>query len=173
MAKTSPLEFIRQVQTETRKVVWPTRRETVMTAVMVMIMTTLLAIFFLGVDAFFVISGWLITWKLLDEKNRHGSIGLRRFWTARARRLMPASVCVLIAVGVAWPLAGIDVDPRGENAPTIEIMLGDAAQANSRHLTHTVAKTRTVKIILSASGEADGLEIEDAEDRTTILRFEN
>ena len=63
----------------------------------------------LGVDAFFVISGWLITWKLLDEKNRHGSIALRRFWTARARRLMPASVCVLIAVGVAWPLAGIDV----------------------------------------------------------------
>ena len=53
MAKTNPVEFIRQVQTETRKVVWPTRRETVMTAVMVMIMTTLLGIFFLGVDAGF------------------------------------------------------------------------------------------------------------------------
>ena len=53
MAKTSPIEFIRQVQTETRKVVWPTRRETVMTAVMVVIMTTLLAVFFLAVDAGF------------------------------------------------------------------------------------------------------------------------
>ncbi len=53
MAKTTPIEFIRQVQTETRKVAWPTRRETVMTGVMVMIMTTLLALFFLGVDAFF------------------------------------------------------------------------------------------------------------------------
>ena len=53
MAKTNPVEFIRQVQTETRKVVWPTRRETVMTAVMVMIMTTLLGVFFLGVDAVF------------------------------------------------------------------------------------------------------------------------
>ena len=53
MAKTTPIEFIRQVQTETRKVAWPTRRETVMTGVIVMIMTTLLAIFFLGVDAFF------------------------------------------------------------------------------------------------------------------------
>ena len=53
MARTSPIEFIRQVRAETTKVVWPTRRETVMTAVMVVIMTTLLAIFFLGVDAFF------------------------------------------------------------------------------------------------------------------------
>jgi preprotein translocase subunit SecE len=53
VAKTSPIEFIQQVRTETKKVVWPTRRETIMTGVMVMIMTTLLAIFFLGVDAFF------------------------------------------------------------------------------------------------------------------------
>ena len=53
MAKTTPLEFIRQVQTETRKIVWPSRRETIMTGVMVMIMTTVLAIFFLGVDAVF------------------------------------------------------------------------------------------------------------------------
>ncbi|NIJ20689.1 preprotein translocase subunit SecE [Sphingomonas naasensis] len=53
MAKTSPLEFIRQVQAETRKVVWPTRRETIMTGVMVLIMATLLGVFFLGVDSFF------------------------------------------------------------------------------------------------------------------------
>ena len=53
MAKTTPLEFIRQVQAETRKVVWPTRRETVMTGVMVMIMTTLLAVFFFAIDSVF------------------------------------------------------------------------------------------------------------------------
>ena len=53
MAKTGPLEFIREVQAETKKVVWPTRRETVMTAVMVMIMATLLGVFFLGVDSAF------------------------------------------------------------------------------------------------------------------------
>ncbi|KQM63261.1 preprotein translocase subunit SecE [Sphingomonas sp. Leaf17] len=53
MAKTSPIEFIRQVQTETKKVVWPTRRETVMTGVMVVIMTTILAVFFLAVDSMF------------------------------------------------------------------------------------------------------------------------
>lgn len=53
MAKTSPVEFMRQVQAETRKVVWPTRRETIMTAVMVFIMASLLGIFFFGVDRFF------------------------------------------------------------------------------------------------------------------------
>ena len=53
MAKTSPGEFIRQVRAETAKVVWPTRKETITTAIMVLIMTTLLAIFFFGVDSLF------------------------------------------------------------------------------------------------------------------------
>ena len=53
MAKVSIGEFARQVRTETAKVVWPTRQETVTTAVMVVIMTTLLGIFFFGVDSAF------------------------------------------------------------------------------------------------------------------------
>ena len=53
MAKVTPGEFIRQVRAETAKVSWPTRRETITTAVMVVIMTTLLAVFFFGVDSFF------------------------------------------------------------------------------------------------------------------------
>ncbi|MFK3888991.1 MULTISPECIES: preprotein translocase subunit SecE [Sphingomonas] len=53
MAKTTPIEFIRQVRTETAKVVWPTGRETVMTGVMVVVMTTVLALFFLSVDSIF------------------------------------------------------------------------------------------------------------------------
>jgi preprotein translocase subunit SecE len=53
VAKTSPVEFIRQVRAETRKVIWPSRRETVMTAVMVVIMTVMLGLFFFGVDQFF------------------------------------------------------------------------------------------------------------------------
>jgi preprotein translocase subunit SecE len=53
VAKTSPTEFVKQVQTEARKIVWPTRRETIMTGVMVMIMTTLLGLFFLGIDSVF------------------------------------------------------------------------------------------------------------------------
>ena len=51
--KTSPFEFINQVRAETRKVIWPTRRETVMTGVMVMIMTAILAVFFFGIDTMF------------------------------------------------------------------------------------------------------------------------
>jgi preprotein translocase subunit SecE len=53
VAKTNPLEFMRQVQAETAKVVWPSRKETVMTGVMVLIMASLLGLFFLGVDSVF------------------------------------------------------------------------------------------------------------------------
>ena len=53
MARTSPGEFIRQVRAETAKIVWPSRRETIMTGVMVMIMTTLLGVFFVGIDSLF------------------------------------------------------------------------------------------------------------------------
>ncbi|WP_310530990.1 preprotein translocase subunit SecE [Novosphingobium sp.] len=62
MAKTSPGEFVRQVQTEARKVVWPSRQETVTTAIFVAIMMTMLAVFFLGVDTIFgKIVAWLLT----------------------------------------------------------------------------------------------------------------
>ncbi|MEA1014708.1 preprotein translocase subunit SecE [Sphingomonas sp. LY54] len=53
MAKVSPGEFLRQVRAETAKVVWPTRKETMTTAIMVVIMTTLLGLFFFGVDSAF------------------------------------------------------------------------------------------------------------------------
>src|SRR3954464_8158634 len=52
---------------------------------------------FLGVDLFFVISGYLITSLLLGEYRKAGRIDLLRFWLRRARRLLPA-VGVLIAV---------------------------------------------------------------------------
>lgn len=50
MAKTNPLQFMQQVRAETAKVVWPNRREVLMTTVMVFIMATLTAIFFFLVD---------------------------------------------------------------------------------------------------------------------------
>lgn len=53
MAKTNPIQFMQQVKAETAKVVWPTRKETIMTGVMVLIMASLLGVFFLGVDAMF------------------------------------------------------------------------------------------------------------------------
>jgi preprotein translocase subunit SecE len=50
MARTNPLQFIQQVRSEVSKVVWPTRREVLLTTVMVFIMATLTAIFFALVD---------------------------------------------------------------------------------------------------------------------------
>jgi preprotein translocase subunit SecE len=58
MAKTNPGEFLRQVRVEASKIHWPSRQETVTTAIFVGIMTVLLATFFLGVDALF---GWIVT----------------------------------------------------------------------------------------------------------------
>jgi peptidoglycan/LPS O-acetylase OafA/YrhL len=56
---------------------------------------------FVGVDVFFVISGFLITGMLWRETGRTGTVSLRRFWAARARRLLPASVLVGIITAVA------------------------------------------------------------------------
>lgn len=50
MAQTNPLQFIQQVRSEVSKVVWPSRREVLLTTVMVFIMATLTAIFFALVD---------------------------------------------------------------------------------------------------------------------------
>ena len=46
-------QFVAQVRAETAKVAWPTSRETMMTTVMVIIMTSILGIFFFGVDSIF------------------------------------------------------------------------------------------------------------------------
>ena len=56
---------------------------------------------FVGVDVFFVISGFLITGHLLREVNQTGSIRLGRFWSRRIARLLPDSFLVLLVVAVA------------------------------------------------------------------------
>lgn len=50
MARTNPMQFMQQVRAEVAKVVWPNRRETTITTIMVFIMAALFAIFFFGVD---------------------------------------------------------------------------------------------------------------------------
>jgi preprotein translocase subunit SecE len=50
MATTNPFKFMQEVRSEVSKVIWPTRREVLLTTVMVFIMATLTAIFFAIVD---------------------------------------------------------------------------------------------------------------------------
>jgi peptidoglycan/LPS O-acetylase OafA/YrhL len=59
---------------------------------------------FLGVDVFFVLSGFLITSLLLDELGRRGRIALAAFWIRRARRLLPALIVMVLAVVAARTL---------------------------------------------------------------------
>ncbi|EPD86440.1 hypothetical protein HMPREF1529_00492 [Microbacterium sp. oral taxon 186 str. F0373] len=62
---------------------------------------------FVGVDVFFVISGFLITSLLLREHDRTGRIALLAFWSRRARRLLPAlAVVVTVSASVAWLVGG-------------------------------------------------------------------
>lgn len=57
---------------------------------------------FMTVSMFFTLSGFLITRLLVQERQRTGTIGVRRFYGRRFRRLLPASLVVLLGVAVAW-----------------------------------------------------------------------
>ena len=60
---------------------------------------------YVGVDVFFVISGFLITGLLLREIEKSGTLSITRFYSRRAKRLLPMTVIVLGAVVlVSWPL---------------------------------------------------------------------
>ncbi|TWH74203.1 acyltransferase family protein [Modestobacter roseus] len=56
---------------------------------------------YVGVDVFFVVSGFLITGHLLREVERNGRVRLGHFWARRARRLLPAALLVLLSTAVA------------------------------------------------------------------------
>lgn len=59
---------------------------------------------YIGVDVFFVISGFLITSHLLREVDRSGGVRLRDFWARRIRRLLPAALLVLLCSALATVL---------------------------------------------------------------------
>jgi peptidoglycan/LPS O-acetylase OafA/YrhL len=74
---------------------------------------------FLGVDVFFVLSGFLITDLLVAQYNRDGRLILRDFWVRRARRLLPALGLVLVTV-----TAAVTVFEPGELAALRDALLG-------------------------------------------------
>jgi peptidoglycan/LPS O-acetylase OafA/YrhL len=66
---------------------------------------------YLGVDFFFVLSGFLITGLLVGETDRRGTIGLRSFWFRRARRLLPAVMLLLLVLSLYTWLGGPNITP--------------------------------------------------------------
>ncbi|PZE84121.1 acyltransferase family protein [Curtobacterium sp. MCBD17_032] len=77
---------------------------------------------FVGVDAFFVVSGFLITGQLVRELRHRGGVDLPAFWARRARRLVPSALVVLTVTGVAAVL----LSPR-EDWPTLGLHLAASA----------------------------------------------
>src|ERR1700733_7988822 len=63
---------------------------------------------FLGVETFFVLSGFLITSLLVAEWRRHSTIALRAFWCRRARRLLPALFCLVAVIGIYYATTAVD-----------------------------------------------------------------
>jgi len=78
--------------------------------------STWLSAGFLGVEVFFVISGYLITLLLISEKERTGRVRLGQFWFRRARRLLPA--LFLMMGGLAIYMAVFDRRPMGQARST-------------------------------------------------------
>jgi peptidoglycan/LPS O-acetylase OafA/YrhL len=73
---------------------------------------------FLGVEVFFVISGYLITALLLAEWHKKGRIGLKDFWLRRARRLLPA-LYVLLVVSLTYAVVFMPSEVAGMRADAI------------------------------------------------------
>ena len=93
---------------------------------------------FIGVDVFFVLSGFLITSLLLDELGRTGRIDLPGFWVRRARRLLPALIVMVLAVVVLRelfpsnrpPPCATTPSPRSSGLPT-----GSSSSADTDYFT--------------------------------------
>ena len=62
-----------------------------------------------GVQAFFVLSGFLITFLLLKEKLKHGDVSLKLFYVRRALRILPAYVAFLIVIGIIAAFAPLAI----------------------------------------------------------------
>jgi peptidoglycan/LPS O-acetylase OafA/YrhL len=100
---------------------------------------------YVGVDVFFVISGFLITRLLVGERDRTGSVSLTRFYARRVRRLMPQALTAIVVVAV---VARLVLSPLEADA-----VLGDVTAAGAYAMNwHLSAQS----VDYFASGAADG-----------------
>jgi peptidoglycan/LPS O-acetylase OafA/YrhL len=81
---------------------------------------------FLGVDLFFVLSGFLITSLLIEERCFTDRIRLGAFWGRRARRLLPALFLVVLAIAVFVVIMGRTSAPSLGAAKSLSVLRGDA-----------------------------------------------
>ena len=102
---------------------------------------------FLGVDVFFVLSGFLITGILLDEIATTGRVSLVNFWARRARRLLPAALVVTVVVLVADAIL---------LTPFEQIVTADSARAFAVYGSNILFANRATNYFGGAAGH-DGL----------------
>lgn len=87
---------------------------------------------FVGVDVFFVLSGFFITGLLVRESEENGGVNLPEFYAKRALRLLPTLLVVLLVtlIVVMWQYAPIDRAPIAANARAVAMYSGNMAFAN-------------------------------------------
>jgi peptidoglycan/LPS O-acetylase OafA/YrhL len=98
---------------------------------------------YIGVDVFFVISGFLITGHLMRELEQTGRVKLREFWARRARRLLPAALLVLLFCAIVvsspylTPISSIQREVKEIVASTFYVENWYLAATSADYLNHT------------------------------------
>ena len=82
---------------------------------------------FVGVDVFFVVSGYLITRLILGELARTGRVGLAAFWGRRARRLLPASALVIVVTAIA---SHVILPPLTQDSVAVDVVAATTFTSN-------------------------------------------
>jgi peptidoglycan/LPS O-acetylase OafA/YrhL len=90
---------------------------------------------FLGVDVFFVLSGFLITDLLVVQYDRLGRLDLKNFWGRRARRLLPPLAVMLVVVTAAAAV----IEPSQENSLRLALLAAATYTSNWYQIVHHVS----------------------------------